>query len=157
VLYHDIRRLAPEDEAAYGLRYVELDALLADSDIVSLHLPLLDSTRNLIDGRSIGLMKPKAVLINTARGEIVDTAALAAALRSGRLLGAGLDVFDSEPLAADSPLRDLDNVVLTPHTGGNTADISGDMVEICADNILAVSDGRPLPARVVVNASFLGE
>lgn len=155
VLYHDRIRRDAAEESALGLRHVELDELLGEADIVSLHLPLLDSTRGLIDERALGLMKRTAVLINTARGEVVDTVALASALRSGRLLGAGLDVFDGEPLSADSPLRGLENVVLTPHTGGNTRDVNGDMVDICIDNILAVSEGRSLPARIVVNSQFL--
>jgi phosphoglycerate dehydrogenase-like enzyme len=155
VIYYDVRRLAPEEEARRGLRYVELNELLSLSDIVSLHLPLLDSTRRTIDQRAIDLMKPGAVLINTARGEIVDSGALAVALRSGRLRGAGLDVFDSEPLAMDSPLRGLRNVVFTPHTGGNTSDVNGDMVDICVDNIIAVSEGKPLSPRVIVNSQYL--
>jgi phosphoglycerate dehydrogenase-like enzyme len=155
VIYHDVARMAPEEESRKGLRYADLDDLLAESDIVSLHLPLSESTRGMIGARAIGLMKPRAVLVNTARGEIVDANALAAALRSGRLLGAGLDVFDSEPLAPDSPLRGFGNVVLTPHIGGNTCDVNGDMADICVDHIITVSEGRPLPARVVVNAQFL--
>lgn len=155
VIYHDVRRLAAEDEARLGLRYAEQDELLARSDIVSLHLPLTETTKGLIGERTLGLMKKSAILVNTARGEVVDSAALAAALRSGRIMGAGLDVFDTEPLAADSPLRGLDNVVLTPHAGGNTSDINGDMVDICVDHILAVSAGSPLPPRVVVNSQFL--
>ena len=155
VVYYDVRRLPAEDEARLGLRYADLETLLAVSDLVSLHLPLLDSTRGLIDARAIGRMKRNAVLINTARGEIVDSSALADALRSRRILGAGLDVFDSEPLAANSPLRGLDNVVMTPHAGGNTSDVNGDMVDICLDHILAVSAGQPLPSRVVVNSQFL--
>ena len=136
-----------------GLRFAQLDELFRESDIVSLHLPLLDSTRGLIGERALGLMKRTAVLINTARGEIVDSAALASALRSGRLLGAGLDVFHPEPLTEDSPLRGLSNVGLTPHTGGNTSDVNEEMVNICVDNILAVSEGK-LP-RAIVNSRFL--
>lgn len=155
VIYYDIRRLAIEDEVKLGLRYVDLDTLLAEADIVSLHLPLVDSTRSLINERTIKLMKRNSVLINTARGEIVDSMALAAALRSGQLLGAGLDVFDIEPLALEHPLRGLENVVLTPHVGGNTRDVSVDMVNICIDHILAVSEGRVLPANVIVNSEYL--
>jgi phosphoglycerate dehydrogenase-like enzyme len=157
VIYYDVVRLPPAEEAKLGLRHVGLDELLTQADIVSLHLPLLDSTRRLIGERAIGLMKPGAVLVNTARGEIVDSAALAAALQSGKLRGAGLDVFDSEPLAMDSPLRGLSNVVFTPHTGGNTSDVNGDMVEICVANIVAVSEGRPLPPRMIVNSQFLAK
>ena len=154
VIYYDVTRMVSDEELKTGVRYVDLDELLAQSDIVSLHLPLLESTRGMIDRRAIARMKRNAVLINTARGEIVDSDALAMALRSGKLLGAGLDVFDTEPLAPDSPLRGLDNIVFTPHTGGNTCDINGDMVDICVNNILAISEGRPLSPRVVVNSQF---
>lgn len=155
VSYYDVRRLPAEEEARLGLRFEPLDELLSGSDIVSLHLPLTDGTRGLIGERALGLMKKSAILINTARGEIVDNAALAAALRAGRIRGAGLDVFDTEPIAANSPLLGLENVVLTPHTGGNTSDVNADMVEICLDHILAVSEGRQLPPRAVVNSQFL--
>ncbi len=155
VVYYDAFRLPETTEQELGLTYRELDEVLANADIVSLHLPLLDSTRGMIGRREIALMKPGAVLINTARGGIVDTAALAEALAGKRIAGAGLDVFDSEPLAADSPLRALDNVVLTPHVGGNTADMSIDMVDICLENIFAVRDGRPLSPKVLVNRQYL--
>jgi len=155
VVYYDAFRLPETTEQELGLTYRELDEVLANADIVSLHLPLLDSTRGMIGRREIALMKPGAVLINTARGGIVDTAALAEALAGKRIAGAGLDVFDSEPLAADSPLRALDNVVLTPHVGGNTADMSMDMVDICLENIFAVRDGRPLSPKVLVNRQYL--
>lgn len=155
VVYYDAFRLPETTEQELGLTYRELDEVLANADIVSLHLPLLDSTRGMIGQREIALMKPGAVLINTARGGIVDTAALAEALAGKRIAGAGLDVFDSEPLAADSPLRALDNVVLTPHVGGNTADMSMDMVDICLENIFAVRDGRPLSPKVLVNRQYL--
>ncbi len=155
VVYYDAFRLPETTEQELGLTYRGLDEVLANADIVSLHLPLLDSTRGMIGRREIALMKPGAVLINTARGGIVDTAALAEALAGKRIAGAGLDVFDSEPLAADSPLRALDNVVLTPHVGGNTADMSIDMVDICLENIFAVRDGRPLSPKVLVNRQYL--
>jgi len=155
VVYYDAFRLPETTEQELGLTYRGLDEVLANADIVSLHLPLLDSTRGMIGRREIALMKPGAVLINTARGGIVDTAALAEALAGKRIAGAGLDVCDSEPLAADSPLRALDNVVLTPHVGGNTADMSIDMVDICLENIFAVRDGRPLSPKVLVNRQYL--
>ena len=104
-----------EDFAArYGVQYVPLEMLLRHSDVVSINAPLQGDTRHLIDAQALALMKPTAYLINTARGDLVDEAALAAALRAGRLAGAGLDVFHDEPLQ-DSPLRGLDNVVLSPH------------------------------------------
>jgi len=96
--------------------------LLARSDIVSIHLVLSERTRGLIGARELGLMKPTAHLINTSRGPIVDEAALIAALRSGKLAGAGLDVYDEEPLPLDHPLRNLPNTVITPHLGYVTAE-----------------------------------
>ena len=98
----------------------ELDALLGEVDVLSLHVPLTSATRGLIDAARLARMKPDAVLINTARGGVVDEAALAAALRVGRLGGAALDVFDDEPLAAGSPLAGVPNLILTPHIGGVT-------------------------------------
>ncbi|WP_310451737.1 hydroxyacid dehydrogenase [Sulfuritalea sp.] len=106
--------------AASGVAHRELEPLLAESDAVSLHVPLTAQTRGLIDANRIGLMKTQAVLINTARGGIVDEAALAQALHSGKLAGAALDVFDHEPLAAGSPLATAPNLILTPHIGGVT-------------------------------------
>jgi (S)-sulfolactate dehydrogenase len=106
--------------AESGVARRELDLLLAESDAVSLHVPLTVQTRGLIDAARIGLMKTQAVLINTARGGIVDEAALVQALHSGKLAGAALDVFDHEPLAAGSPLATAPNLILTPHIGGVT-------------------------------------
>ena len=155
VVYHDAFRLAAEKERQLGISYRGLHDLLKTADIISLHVPLLDATRGMIGARELGLMKPSAVLINTARGEIVDTSALVEALAGKRIAGAGLDVFDTEPLAADSPLRELENVVLTPHVGGNTADMSMDMVEICLENIFAVHENRPIPPKALINGQYL--
>lgn len=101
-----------------GVEFVLLSQLFAESDIVSLHVPLKANTRHLIDDAALAQMKPGALLINTARGGLIDEAALARALQRGTLSGACLDVFAEEPLPADSPLRQLDNVILTPHTAG---------------------------------------
>jgi len=109
------------DDPVWGATAVAprtLDALLAEADILSLHLPLLPSTRSLIDAERLARFKPGAILINTARGGIVDEVALAAALKAGRIAGAALDVFDEEPLAAISPLADAPNLILTPHIAG---------------------------------------
>src|SRR5262245_22639825 len=120
LVYYDPVRLSPEREQQLGVRYLELDQLLRTSDAVTIHVPLNARTRHLIDGESLSVMKPTAVLVNTARGGIVDEAALGDALRDGRILGAGLDVLSQEPPPADHPLLDLSNVVLTPHTAGPT-------------------------------------
>lgn len=101
-----------------GVTPVSLPQLFTESDIVSLHVPLTDDTRHLIDDAALAQMKPGALLINTARGGLIDEAALVRALQRGTLSGAGLDVFAEEPLPAESPLRQLDNVILTPHTAG---------------------------------------
>ena len=115
---------------------VGLDELLATSDVVSLHVPLLAATRGLMDAARIAAMKPGAVLINTARGGIVDEAAVAAALRSGHLGGAALDVFEHEPLAADHPFAGCPNLLLTPHIAGVTAEANERVSLLIADKVL---------------------
>ncbi len=114
------RRLTPEEAVLVGAERRELDDLLSSSDIVSIHATLSDETRGLIDARRLGLMKPTGYLINTARGPIIDEAALCAALLSGQIAGAGLDVFDEEPLPSGHPLTKIPNVVLTSHLGWPT-------------------------------------
>jgi phosphoglycerate dehydrogenase-like enzyme len=109
--------LTGERASAAGVERMELDDVFRESDVVSVHLRLSDRTRGVVGARQLGAMKPAAYLINTARGPLVDEAALVRALREGRIAGAGLDVFDEEPLPADHPLLGLDNAVLTPHTG----------------------------------------
>ncbi len=127
-----------------------LPGLLAESDIVSLHLPLTEATHHLLDRAALDSMKPGAVLVNTARGPIVDEVALAEALRAGRLAAAGLDVFAVEPVPADNPLLGLDNVVLTPHVTWYTADTMRRYLEIAVHNCRRLRDGEPLAH--VVNA-----
>lgn len=106
--------------ASHGVRRVGLEEAFREADIVSLHLPLTDATHHLVDESLIGLMKPTAVLINVARGSVVDEQALVRALREGQIAGAGLDVFESEPPAPDNPLVNMSNVIWTPHAGGST-------------------------------------
>ena len=113
----------------------ELDALLAESDVVSLHLPLTDSTRGLLGRERLARMKRDAVLVNTARGGIIDEAALAAMLREGKLGGAALDVFDSEPLAAGSPLAGAPRLLLTPHIAGVTVESNERVSSLIADRV----------------------
>ena len=121
-----------EATAAYGL-----DALLAEADVVTLHVPLIDATRHLIDAARLAQMKPGAILVNTARGGVVDEAAVAAALRSRRLGGAALDVFEREPLAAGSPLAGCPNLLLTPHIAGVTAESNTRVSALIADKVAA--------------------
>ncbi|HEY7901856.1 MAG TPA: hydroxyacid dehydrogenase [Casimicrobiaceae bacterium] len=119
----------------FATQPLALDELFAVADVVSLHVPLVDSTRNLVDARRLALMKPHAILINTARGGIVDEAALAAALHAGRLGGAALDVFAREPLAAGSALADAPNVLLTPHIAGVTAESNARVSAMIAERV----------------------
>ncbi len=120
------------------------ERVLAESDCVVLALPLTDETRGMIGTRELGRMKPGAVLVNLARGPVVDTEALIEALRSGRLAGAGLDVFDPEPLPPDSPLWDLPNVLITPHTTPQVPDRTGRSLEIIEENIRRYRAGERL-------------
>ncbi len=155
VQYFDAYRLSVEDEANLGVKYAGFEELLKTSDIISLHVPLSDETRHLIRKETIDLMKRSAIIINTARGEIVKEEDLAEALQSKRILGAGLDVMEHEPAEKGSPLLNLDNVVLTPHMGGSTMDISRNMVQRCIGNIVRVSNGEKLSPMDVVNSQYL--
>ena len=128
--------------------YRSLDDLLARSDIVSLHVPLTDATRGIIDARRIAAMKPGAILINVARGELVDEPALVEALKSGHLRGAGLDVFAQEPVAPDNPLLGLTNAVLMPHVAWLTPETLDSSLAVIAENIRRLDAGEPLLHRV---------
>jgi phosphoglycerate dehydrogenase-like enzyme len=130
-------------------RAVELDQLLSESDILSLHAPLTDATRNLLDASALARMKPGAILINTARGELVDQAALTAALTEGRLGAAGLDVFNREPVDPAEPLLALSNVVLAPHMAWLTRETLARSLDVAFDNCVRLRDGRPLVNQVV--------
>jgi len=142
------RRADDGSAAAAGAEACGLDELLQASDIVSVHATLAPETRGLIDARRLGLMKATAILINTARGPIVDETALVAALADRRIAGAGLDVFDSEPLPPGHPLTTLPNVVLTPHLGWPTDKKYEDFAAAAADVLLAFLDGRDVPCFV---------
>jgi phosphoglycerate dehydrogenase-like enzyme len=145
IVYYDPFRLSADVEHQLGARYVELDQLLRIADAVTVHVPLNASTRHLIDAESLSLMKPSAVLVNTARGGLVDEEALAAALREHRILGAGLDVLSQEPPPADHPLLELSNVVLTPHSAGPTWESFPRRFANCFENIERVQRGeKPL-------------
>jgi glyoxylate reductase len=137
-------RPRPEVEQELGMSFVPLDRLLAESDFVSIHSPLTRETRHQIGAREIALMKPSACLINTARGPIVDEAALIAALQAGRIAGAGLDVFEFEPNVSPA-LFAMSNVVLTPHLGSAVTELREVMANVVADNAIAVIEGRRPP------------
>lgn len=143
ILAHDVVQ-APELVARFGVAYVPLEELLRASDVVTLHAPLLASTHHLVNASTLALMQPTASLVNTARGPLVDEAALVEALRAGRIASAALDVFEREPLPADSPLRaeDLhDRLILLPHVAGVTEQSRSAMVRMAAENAARVLRG----------------
>ena len=131
-----------KNECHSWVRMVELDELLSESDVISIHVPLTDKTRHLVDAAEIALMKPDALLINTSRGGVVNETALAAALQNDKLAGAGLDVFSEEPVPAGNPLLKLDNVILTPHTAALTRECVTRMATEAAKCVLDVFAGR---------------
>ena len=151
VLGHD-PYVTADQAALHGVELVDLDALLARSDVVTVHVPLTRATKNLIGRAAIAKMKPGAFVLNVARGGIVDESALADALRDGRLGGAGIDVFEPEP-PAGSPLLDAPNTLLTPHLGASTAEAQVAVAMEVAAQVLEVLDGRP--ARSAVNTPLL--
>ena len=140
----------PAFESRYGIAHVELDALLAESDVVSLHLPLTAETRQMFNASLFSKMKPDAIFLNTSRGGLVNEADLYEALSTGRLFGAGLDVFDREPPEKDNPLLTLSNVVVSPHLGGLDATSMSDMALSAARSIVDLHAGR-WPTECVVN------
>ncbi len=133
-------------------RATDLDALLGDADFVSLHCPLTPETRGLVDARRLGLMKPTAYLVNTARGEVVDESAVVEALERGRLAGAGLDSFAAEPPDPGNPLFRLANTIITQHVAGVTVDARRAVSVRAAENVVAILGGSELPPRFLVHA-----
>ncbi|MDM0032385.1 2-hydroxyacid dehydrogenase [Variovorax sp. J22P271] len=149
VIYFSPARAPIDVEQELNARLVTLEQLLRDADVVSLHASLSAHNRRMIDRQALTLMKPSSILINVARGALVDEAALIEALRSGRIAAAGLDVFEHEPLTGDSPLLALDNVVFTPHVAGVTVDTWGRRLAHACQNIERVMQGEPPLSRVV--------
>ena len=140
ILYYDMYRMAPEDEAALSAEYCEMDELIERADIITLHCPASDGGP-LIGREQIARMKDGAILVNTARGSLIDMEALVEALGSGKLAGAGIDVFDIEPIPADHPLLACDNAVLSPHIGGVTREAFLAMMKGAVDNMRAFERG----------------
>ena len=143
VIYNDIVRLSEDREDALDAKFRLLGEIMREADVVSLNVPLNESTRGLIGAGELALMKPTAMLINTARGPVVDERALYECLRDGRILGAGLDVFEQEPPPADNPLFTLDNVLLTAHFAGPTWDNHVARFRNAFDNIQRIERGEP--------------
>ncbi len=153
VCFSDLFQEAGKEEGP--LNYRELDDLLRESDFVTLHVNLTDETRGLIGARELGLMKPTAYLINTARGQIVDQAALVAALSEERIAGAALDVLEREPPAPDDPILQLPNVLVLPHIGSATTETRRAMLDLAVENLLVGLRGEAPPC--VVNPEALAK
>lgn len=131
-------------EDVEGIHFTSMEEVLKNSDFVSLHCPLNDNTRHIMNQESIAMMKPSAFIINTARGALIDEQALIGAINKGVIAGAGLDVQEVEPLSEDSPLYTMDNVIITPHIGWRGLETRQRLVSMIADNIKAFSEGNPI-------------
>ena len=151
--YYDEFKLTPAVEAEFSLPYVTFEELIKTSDIITLHIPLTDQTKHIIGAKELERMKPGAIVINTARGGLVDDCALAAAVRDGRLRGAGLDGVEREPLSPDDELLQDPNIIVTPHVGGGTADIGDVILPMLAQDIRDFADGNDV--KHVVNREYL--
>jgi glyoxylate reductase len=148
ILYHDPRRVNPAVEAEHGAEFRTLEGILPESDFLTLHVDLRPETRGLINAERLGWMKPTAILVNTSRGPVVDSLALADALRSGQIAAAALDVTDPEPIPIDHPLVGLDNCLIVPHIASASRATRGKMAEMAAANLLAGVRGQRLPTPV---------
>lgn len=153
IIYHSRHRLSAEIEKQFNVQYVDFDTLLAQSDILSLHAPLTEHTHHLFNAVTFNKMKVGAMLINTARGELVDETALVAALRAGQLSSAGLDTFEGEPPAADHPLLHMDQVVVTPHSAGSVYDNVPYIVGHMFRNITSFLNGQALDEADIIVAA----
>ena len=151
ILYHDTKQNM-DIETSYGAKMVPLDDLLGKSDFISIHVPLSEKTRHLINAQKLLLMKKTAYLINTSRGPVIDEAALVSALKERRIAGAGLDVFENEPRLAPG-LSDLSNTVLLPHIGSATVETRTRMAMMAAENIIEMAQGK-IPANIVNKEIF---
>jgi phosphoglycerate dehydrogenase-like enzyme len=138
------RSLTPEKARESGVEFASIETLLRESDIVTLHVPLNANTRAMIGDEELAMLKPGTLLVNPARGSIVSEAAMVRALENGRLGGVGLDVFDTEPLPMEHPLRGFDNAILLSHRGYATVEILRERYEQAMENILNFIDGKPL-------------
>jgi phosphoglycerate dehydrogenase-like enzyme len=156
ISYYDVFHLPAEQEEKLGVRFAGLDALLRESDVVSLHAPLTDQTRHLMNEERLRTMKPTAILINTSRGSLVDEKALVRVLESGHLLGAGIDVYETEPIDQHHPLAKIERVVLSPHNGGGTNEAIEAVVRDACQNINSILiEGRIANEKAIVNMKEL--
>ena len=148
ILYHDLEPLPASVSEPLGATYLRLEELLPRADFVTLHVNLSPVTRHLINEKTLALMKPTAILVNTSRGPVVDQVALAAALREGVIWAAALDVTDPEPIPMDDPLVGMDNCLIVPHIASASRATRGKMAEMAAANLIAGVRGEPLPTEV---------
>lgn len=153
VQYYDPFRLPEGTEQALNMTYAPLERLIATSDVVTLHVPLTAENRHMIGAKQIDAMKPDAILINVARGGLVDDDAVLAAVQGGKLLGAGIDCVEREPLPAGHPMLTNPNIIITPHVGGGTCDLADAIIPMLVGDILDYAGGRPVAH--VVNRAFL--
>jgi glyoxylate reductase len=144
VLYNDVIR-RPDFEKEYGIQYVDVDYLFKNADFITVNVPLMKETHHLVDERKLKVMKKTAYIINNARGPVVDEKALYKALKEGWIAGAGLDVFEQEPLPDSSPLLKLDNVVVAPHISSASYETRSQMAKMVADNLIAFFEGKTPP------------
>jgi glyoxylate reductase len=145
ILYTNASQAEDPEAAGLNAEYVNMARLLREADFVSIHTPLTEQTTHLIDAAALTAMKPSSILINTARGPVVDHEALYQALAQGEIAYAALDVTEPEPIPADSPLLDLKNIIIVPHIGSASRAARDKMAEMAADNLIAGLQGRPLP------------
>lgn len=143
VLYFSRARAEQEKERRLNIEFVPLERLLRESDFVTVHVPITDETKHLINEERLRQMKPTAYLVNTSRGPVIDQAVLTRALRERWIAGAGLDVFEKEPIDPNDPLINLENVVLTPHIASATTEARSKMAEVAAKNLISVLEGTP--------------
>lgn len=144
ILYYDEKR-TPELESELGVEYADMETVLRESDFITVHVPLTETTRNLIGEKQLNLMKKTAILVNTSRGPVVDEYALYKALKEERIAGAGLDVFKIEPIEMSNPLLTLDNIVLLPHIGSASVETRTKMAVVAVENAIATLKGKVPP------------
>lgn len=147
--YFDPFRLKPEMEKQFKLDYVDYDTLLATSDVISFHVPLLDSTRHMLNRENIKNVKRGAIIVNTSRSGIVEDAAIVEAQKAGLISGAGLDCTEESPISKENPLLQDPNIIVTPHVGGTTNDIGDSIIPMIVENLKLMTEGKPL--KYVVN------
>lgn len=155
IYYYDVFKLHEEEERALNVKYLSFENILKHSDIISLHLPLMRDSQNLIAKRELELMKNTAIVINTSRGGLINELDLYYALYNNTIMGAGLDVFEMEPPSMESPIFGLSNIVVSSHNAGNTLDNSEIMAKKCIDGILKVSNGQLLAPPDLINGKYI--